>query len=144
MILWCLLSKGIAKNFVSKFPVLKSLKQQTLLLGTAVPVRMSGKFVYNLITKCNFWSKPTLSNLKSSLQSLHLHAKHNSVQEISVPRLGGGLDGLDFDKDVRPLLLDEFSRSTVQVYIYSLDVRLPETRRYVHFFEIGVDHFWSI
>ena len=125
------MSKGIAKTFVSKFPILNSLKKLTVFLGMAVPARVSGKFLYNLVTKRYFWSKPTLSNLKSSLQSLHLHAKHNGVKEISIPRLGGGLDCLDFDKDVRPLLLDEFSRSTIIVYIHSLSVGLLETKRYI-------------
>ena len=57
-------------------------------------MEVSGKFLYNLVTKRRFYLKPMISDLKSAIKSLHLHAVCNNVNEISVPRLGAGLDCL--------------------------------------------------
>ena len=114
------MSRGIAKSFVKMFPRLSKLKSKHLRVGTAVPFLVNGRLIYSLITKPLFWTKPVLVSLLSSLVSMRDHVVTNNVLGIRVPRLGGGLDGLDFDRDVRPIIYNVFSQSSVDLYIHSL------------------------
>ena len=126
------MSKGIAKVFVDKFPLLLRLKHNCLSIGTAVPIRDNGRFIYSLVTKPVFHSKPTLYAVQWALHSMRAHAELHGVRQISAPRLGSGLDGLDFDLEVRPILSYVFADSGVKFVIYSLNI--PSTfdhNRYV-------------
>ena len=114
------MSRGIAKSFVKMFPRLSKLRSKHLRVGTAVPFFINGRLIYSLITKHLFWTKPVLASLLSSLVSMRDHAVTNNVLGIRVPRLGGGLDGLDFDRDVRPIIYNVFSQSSVDLYVHSL------------------------
>ena len=111
--------KGIAKHFVSRFPVLSSLRDSYNCVGTAVPISARGNFIYNLITKRRFWMKPSINSLSSSLRSMLLHAELNQVTDISMPRLASGCDQMDFEVDVLPLLRLIFSFSKINIHVYS-------------------------
>ena len=50
--------KGISLSFLKHFPELVSLWSTNVVLGTAEPVKIGQIFVYNLVTKPYFWSKP--------------------------------------------------------------------------------------
>ena len=94
------MSKGIAKTFVSKYPPLKTLRKTRLKIGTAVPVLISGRFIYNLVTKRHFWSKPILKTMKYCITSMRIHAEIWVFKAVCVPRLSAGLDLFNFDLDV--------------------------------------------
>ena len=50
--------KGISLSFLKHFPELVSLRSTHVVLGAAEPVKIGQIFVYNLVTKPYFWSKP--------------------------------------------------------------------------------------
>ena len=96
------MSKGIALQFVSNFPFLCHLRQEYNITGTAVAVPMRNGFIYNLVSKYEFWIKPTLEPLNACLSSMMKHVLLNRVTDISVPMLGGGCDKLNFEAYVLP------------------------------------------
>ena len=94
------MSAGIALKFVSQFPILAKIRKEHNYIGTAKPVFVGGRFIYNLITKPNYWMKPTVFSLFSSLKSMLAHAESCRITDISIPKIGSGCDKLNFEMDV--------------------------------------------
>ena len=115
------MSKGIALEFVSNFPFLSSLRNESNTIGTAVAVPFRAAFIYNLVSKCKYWMKPTLASLYDCLSSMRTHAIMHGVTDISVPQLGCGCDKLNFEVDVLPLLFGLFATNSVHIHIYSVE-----------------------
>ena len=95
-----------------------------------MPVLISGKYIYNLVTKKHFWSKPILKTLKSCIKAMRIHAEMWGVKAVCLPRLGAGLDLFNFARDVLPILTRVFEGSQVTVYVYSLSTS-SSIERYV-------------
>ena len=112
--------RGISVTFLKKYPELKILRSTRVVLGTAEPVKINDIFVYNLITKPTFQSKPMLSTFKSTLISMLNHASLNGVTDIAAPLLGCGCDKLSFETDVYPILSDIFGTNCINLHVYSL------------------------
>ena len=110
--------KGIAVDFLKYFPSLRVLRERVVTLGTAEPVIVGERVIYNLISKPTYWSKPTLSCLRDCIISMHMHACDNEVKDVAIPLIGAGLDGLDFNGEVFPILKEVFGSSLVCLHIY--------------------------
>ena len=57
--------------------------------------------------------KPTYETLRRSLEAMRGHARQNSVREIALPKIGCGLDGLQWNA-VRTLLKNVFLNEDVR------------------------------
>ena len=112
--------RGISVSFLEKYPELETLRSTNVTLGTAEPVKVGKIFIYNLITKPTFRSKPLLPTLKSALISMREHATTHGVADIAAPLLGCGCDKLQFENDVYPILKDIFGTHHINLYVYSL------------------------
>ena len=130
------MQKGIARQFVSKFPVLLRLRKDYNIVGTAVPILTGGRFIYNLVTKSRFWMKPTEFSIASSLHSLLAHAVACEISDISMPEIGGGRDCMDFERDVMPIILQVFDASPVHVHVYNYYPWVSVPARYVSYEQI--------
>lgn len=106
------LGAGVAASFIKRY----GAEQRTFikstfvsgapLVGTVVMTKvLGGRTVYHLITKARASGKPTLSSLKSALISLRSLLAEDGVKTLVMPRIGCGLDKLNW-KDVSQLLLD--------------------------------------
>ena len=126
------MSKGIAKQFVSNFPLICTLRGRRNTVGTAVVVPANNRFIYNLVSKQKYWMKPSLASLFSSLTSMYQHASQNGVYDISMPKIASGCDGLDFEMHVLPMINSLFHGSSVSVHIFSCIA----VSRYVLFFHL--------
>ena len=115
------MSRGIAAQFVRKFPDLALLRERKNLVGTAAVVPVGPIVIYNLVSKTNFWKKPSLETLSNCLQSMLSHALANKITDISAPKIGCGLDQLNFSVDVFPLIKNIFRNSTVTIHVYITD-----------------------
>jgi O-acetyl-ADP-ribose deacetylase (regulator of RNase III) len=77
----------------------------------------SGQIAINMVTKEKYWGKPTLNTLKACLQQVSQFCQENNIKSISMPRIGCGLDKLDWSQVelvIREILKD------VNVTIYEL------------------------
>jgi hypothetical protein len=54
--------------------------------------------VFNLITKRNYWGKPTYSTLNEALQDMKVIAIKNNITKIAMPIIGCGLDRLNWEQ----------------------------------------------
>ena len=113
--------RGIAVEFLKQFPGLQILRSIRVKLGTAEPVKIGDRFIYNLVSKSAFWLKPKLSSLENCLKSMKQHACLNGVRDIAIPKLGSGCDRLDFFGTVYPMVAEIFGDSLVNVHIYMMD-----------------------
>ena len=86
--------------------------------GSAEPVFVDGKILFNLVSKPTFWSKPKVGCLRDCIISMHAHASVFGIRDIAVPLLGSGHDKLDFETDVYPILEEVFGGSKVHLHIY--------------------------
>jgi len=60
-----------------------------------------------------------MDTLEKSLEALCSHARANDVKKLAIPRLGCGLDKLNWDK-VSELIEDIFSQSDIEITVYYL------------------------
>ena len=103
-----IMGKGIAKEFKIKFQKVKELKEQKKVVGEFAYLKIDEREIYYLITKKIYNQKPTLLNLRSSLKSLKTHMKKYKLFNLSIPKIGCGLDKLYWE-DLELIILYIFS-----------------------------------
>ena len=113
------MSKGFAETIRSKVNGLPEYcRKTTPTVGSIILYwdPESNNFIYNLVTKSKFYEKPTLDNLRISLENMRGHALLNNITTISIPKIGCGLDKLPWT-DVFKLIQDTFTYSGIQIQI---------------------------
>ena len=113
------MGKGIAVLFKRKFGGVAELKAQGKEVGECAVLVDSSRYIYYLVTKEKFNHKPKLSAVRKSVCAMRDHCVTHKVEELCLPRIGCGLDRLDWT-DVRQTLLHEFKDTTVKLFVYSL------------------------
>lgn len=114
------LGAGIAKIFRDKFGRIQELSDQKANIGEIAILKVESKFIYNLVTKARYFHKPTYENLRQSLQAMKEHAVKNQVKNIAMPKIGCGLDGLDWNT-VSNLILNVFLDAPINIDVYLLE-----------------------
>ncbi len=119
------LGAGIAKEFNRRYDMKKKLFDK--FPGSRVPywdklqeryrglcVRIDN--VYNLITKKNYWNKPTLDTFENALNWMKEDALYNKIDKIAMPQIGCGLDRLDWE-DVSELIKKVFEDTDIEILV---------------------------
>ncbi len=112
------LGAGVAKQIEEKYNMRQQLKAcfccgyQSLAVGTAYLVMD----VFNLVTKEQYWHKPTLASLRQSLESMAKVCKTCGIKHLAMPRIGCGLDRMDWT-DVKPMIADVFKDVDIEIKI---------------------------
>ena len=73
-----------------------------------------------MVTKERFCDQPNLSTLSKTLEAMKIHAGTNGVSTIAIPKLGCGLDQLNWQEVVK-LLRDIFAYADLQIVVYTLE-----------------------
>ncbi|KAJ1139223.1 hypothetical protein NDU88_005598 [Pleurodeles waltl] len=115
----CRMGAGIAVIFKKKFGGIKELKSQNKKTGEVAFLKDGDRYVYYLITKKKASDKPTYDSLRKSLEAMQDHCLANGVKSVSMPRIGCGLDGLQWEK-VSDILENIFSETDIKITVYSL------------------------
>ena len=115
------LGRGIAVEFEKRYDMSKRLQEKwpfaySLHVGDALKIDN----VYNLVTKVYHYNKPTITNLKMSLIDMRNQMEENDETKLAIPRIGCGLDKLDWDIQVKPLIEEVFRNSDVDILVYRL------------------------
>ena len=117
------MSKGFADFPSHKIPGLHpTCKKAKLLMGQVYPFWDSTgrRYIYNLVTKQRFFDKPDLSTLLTTLETMKSHAAMHGVSTIAIPKIGCGLDQMNWQEVVK-LLRDVFAYSDLHVVVYTLE-----------------------
>lgn len=118
----CRMGRGIAVQFKNRFGGIAELKEQIAVgkeIGKVAILERDGRYIYYLITKKVYYSKPTYQSLRESLEEMKDHCLNENVSKIALPKIGCGLDCLEWDK-VTQILTEVFSATNVELYVYSL------------------------
>ncbi len=76
---------------------------------------LEGK-VFNLITKRNYWCKPTYQTLRQSLEYMRVLCVNNKVKKLAMPLIGCGLDRLSWDK-VSEMIKEIFDDLDIEILV---------------------------
>ena len=117
------MSKGFSQFFSKRVPRLRrSCRRANLLKDQVVPFWdfSSRRYTYNLVAKEKYLDKPDLQTLAATFQNMQAHATMHEVSTIGLPKIGCGLDQMNW-QDVVKLLRDIFAYSDIQIVVYSLD-----------------------
>lgn len=93
--------------------------------GYCIPVGLQDRIVCNLITKEEYWHKPTYRSITESLTSMRdwiiAENKSGSVHalKIAMPMIGCGLDGLEWD-EVSDIIQSVFADTDVEILVCKL------------------------
>ncbi|XP_075411263.1 ADP-ribose glycohydrolase OARD1 [Tenrec ecaudatus] len=115
----CRMGAGIAVLFKKKFGGVQELLSQQKKTGEVAVLKRDGQYIYYLITKKRASHKPTYENLQKSLEAMKTHCLQNGVTNLSMPRIGCGLDGLQWE-NVSTILEEVFEATDIQITVYTL------------------------
>jgi len=110
---------GIAQEFVNRYGSDLRTSVEEFEIGDAAPYKKGNVKIYNLITKENYWEKPTYKSIQLSLKSLKNRLIENGEKKVYMPRIASGLDGKDWKK-VKGKIKDVFNDSNIQITIRHL------------------------
>ena len=109
---------GVAKQVKTRYPTTYpkdvNHKRQPVF---AQWIEGERRYVYHLVTKQRYFEKPTYESVKTSLRQMRTHAEWSGVHRISLPRIGCGLDQLNWS-EMRSLIEDVFKGSDVDITVY--------------------------
>ena len=72
------------------------------------------------MTKTNFSGKPSLPTLPLTLEDMKCHARLYGIRTIAIPKIGCGLDQMNWQEVVK-LLGDIFAYSNIRIVVYTLE-----------------------
>ena len=123
------MSRGIASVFKRKFGRVQELADQSPSVGKALRLEDDNAehkpYIYYLVTKQYSYQKPSYRNLWDSLCDLRDHLLKNDIMKLAVPKLGCGLDGLDW-RIVRSMLATIFRFTGVEILVCSFNPNIQE------------------
>jgi O-acetyl-ADP-ribose deacetylase (regulator of RNase III) len=117
------MGKGIVVEFNKRFDLKNKLiteypsyiKTWDAKYEEDIPCILEGR-VFNLITKRNYWNKPTYTTFENALIAMKCLAQLNGVNKIAMPKIGCGLDKLQWDK-VKEIITNIFDDTDIEVLV---------------------------
>lgn len=94
------------------------MKKQNAQVGGVAVLSREDRFVYYLITKEHYYDKPTYQTLHQSLEAMRNNVMLNDVKSLAMPRIGCGLDGLQWPK-VKDLIEEVFREVDIQITVWT-------------------------
>ena len=117
------MSKGFAQFHSERIPRLRrvcrranNLKDQVFSFCDS----SSRRYIYNLVTEEKYSDKADLPTLATTLENMQAHATMHGVSTIAMPKIGCGLDQMNW-QDLFKILGNVFASSDIQIVVYSLD-----------------------
>lgn len=115
-----MLGAGIAKTFRDRLFMQSKLRsmypieegEESKYIGEALLVGN----VFNLVTKAHHYDKPTYESLCSALLDMRNQCKVLGVTHLAMPKIGCGLDQLDWDK-VSAMIKEVFSDLDIDILV---------------------------
>lgn len=115
------MSDGVARHIKEKFELSDIIEHQKSQhsVGSIVEVKQGNRYILNLITKEKSVGKPTWKDFKQSIKALPEKCNDLGIKKLCIPKIGSGLDGLNWDKSMK-LLKNVFKDSDTELTVLSL------------------------
>lgn len=111
------MGKGIAVAFKRQFGGIAELKEQPCSVGDCPYLQRGDRYIFYMITKPMYMNKPSKKKFTQALISLRNQCNALNITKLSMPRIGCGLDNLDWDW-VKQLIQNTFQFSNIQITVY--------------------------
>ena len=115
------MNKGVARQISSAYPCMRPTLQsiETPIVGSSVAVSLpwENKSIFNLVTKSQFFDKPTYYDLSRSLNCIKQKILQKGINAIVMPKIGCGLDKLK-ESRVFSLICDIYGKTNIKIFIY--------------------------
>lgn len=118
------MGKGIAKKFKEKFGNVNRLINQEKKVGECAILKHEKRHIFYLITKKHYSDKPTYKSVKACLIDMKEKCKNLNIKKLAMPKIGCGLDKLNFSKIVK-LLNNIFNHNEIEIIIYDFKDDIP-------------------
>jgi O-acetyl-ADP-ribose deacetylase (regulator of RNase III) len=120
------MGKGIAFDFKKYYPkMFEEYKElcdtNQLNIGNLYLYKTSNKWILNFPTKEHWRSPSTVEFIEKGLQQLVQDALKLQISDIAMPKLGCGNGGLDWEREVKPIVEKYLKKSPINVSIYEFD-----------------------
>ena len=125
------LGAGIARKFDELFDARQKLfnvfsksfiprwdKTQERFRGGSI-ILFSDYTFFNLVTKRNYWDKPTLTTIENALIWMKEQCEDYYITKLAMPRIGCGLDKCDWS-NVKTLIEKVFADTNIEIVVCSL------------------------
>lgn len=125
------MGKGIAKESKDRYPGNYQMynnfcKRGLMRPGTCYTTMQRDEgFIINLATKDHWIDPSKLEWIQNGLQSLFVELHKHKIKSVAIPPLGCGNGGLNWYRDVKPMIIKALEESRV-VNIWELEVELYE------------------
>jgi len=126
------MGKGIAYEFKKYYPIMfKEYKElcnsNRLNVGDLHLFKTSNKWILNFPTKEHWRTPSKIEYIEKGLKSLVQQALNLQISDIAMPKLGCGNGGLDWEREVKPIVEKYLKTSPINVSIYEFDKEIiPE------------------
>lgn len=87
--------------------------------GEIAYLKRKERYIYYLVTKKQYFHKPTYASLQSSLQAMKRHCVKHNISNIAMPKIGCGLDKLEW-RIVKKMLTKLFKKTNIHITVYSI------------------------
>lgn len=110
------LGAGIAAEFQRRFHLRSHLNE---IGGHIYPDCIRFGRIFNLVTKNNYWNKPTYESLTVAIRMMKAQCELTKIQKLAMPKIGCGLDRLQWGR-VMEILKAEFADTDIEILVCSL------------------------
>jgi O-acetyl-ADP-ribose deacetylase (regulator of RNase III) len=120
------MGKGIAADFKKIYPEMfeeykRLCEEGKLDIGKLFLYKTSNKWILNFPTK-KHWKNPSkVEYIEKGLQTLVEQANKLQLTNIAMPKLGCGNGGLNWEKEVKPIVEKYLSKFPINIAIYDFD-----------------------
>ena len=114
------MAAGVALTFRQKYGQIAFLKSQVQQIGQCAIMQHENRWLFYLVTKNQYFLKPTYYTLEQALWSLRRHMTYLQLHELAIPGyMASHRDKLDWEK-VKQIICKVFGDTNVTIYVYYL------------------------
>ena len=129
------MGKGVAKEFKRIYPEMFKKYQELcengkINIGTLFLYKTDNKWILNFPTKINWRNPSKIEYIEKGLKKFVAEYSRLRIHSIAFPPLGAGNGELDFQTEIKPIMIKYLHEIPIQVFIYPHmgDSSLPEHR----------------
>ena len=112
---------GIAVLFDKNFRCMKDkcrdmMSMACMSFPCIVPYAIGENLIFNMVTKKNYWGKPTYITITKCIEEMAMLCRENNIKYLALPKIGCGLDRLQWAK-VKEIIKENFKDLDIEIEV---------------------------